>query len=102
MALHPGPERLLAGLVNIVPELTEPGETQGLVGDPAGAVINHKDKSAGQQQKPQKSEKTADHAPPYISIAGKWSHYRGSSGNTALAALYQLFPSGLPGSEGGR
>ncbi|MBZ5699861.1 MAG: ComEC family competence protein [Acidobacteriia bacterium] len=71
ITLHPGPERLLAGLVNIVPELTKLGEAQGLVGDPAGPVIDHEDKSAGQQQKPHQSEKTADHASPYISGARK-------------------------------
>src|SRR6266567_2453836 len=35
MTLHPGPKRLLAGLVNIVPELAELREVQGLVGDTA-------------------------------------------------------------------
>src|SRR6266404_8759885 len=64
LALQPGPERQLAGLVNIVPELPEPGETQGLVGHEAGAVIDHEDKSAGQQQQADKSEETADHASP--------------------------------------
>src|SRR5215475_8706213 len=64
LALHPGVERLLAGLVNIVPELAELGEPQGLVGDPARAVIDHEDESAGQQQQPHKSEETADHASP--------------------------------------
>ena len=64
--LDPGPECLLAGLMDIVPELTKSGETQGLIGDPTGAVIDHENKSAGQQQKPDKSEKTADHASPYI------------------------------------
>ena len=49
-ALEPGPERLLAGLMDIVPELAKPGKLQGLIGDPAGAVIDHEDKSAGQQQ----------------------------------------------------
>src|SRR6478672_6132944 len=65
-ALHPGLERLLAGLMDVVPELTNPGETQGLVGDPARAVVDHENESAGQEQKPDKSEKTADHASPYI------------------------------------
>src|SRR5216684_4018178 len=72
-ALHPGPKRLLAGLVNIVPELTEPSEPQGLIGDPARAVIDHENKSAGQQQQPYKSEKTADHASPYVARARKRS-----------------------------
>jgi len=53
-------------LMDVVPELTNPGETQGLIGDPARAVIDHENESAGQQQKPDKSEKTADHASPYI------------------------------------
>src|SRR3981189_2957302 len=69
--LHPGPKRLLAGLVDIVPELTKPGEPQGLIGDPARAVIDHENESAGQQQQPYKSEKTADHASPYIARARK-------------------------------
>src|SRR5260370_36943063 len=30
-ALHPGAESLLAGLMDVVPELTKPGETQGLI-----------------------------------------------------------------------
>src|SRR3984957_12255173 len=34
VALNPGPERLLAGLMNIVPELAKTGKPQGLVGDP--------------------------------------------------------------------
>src|SRR5712671_1594861 len=72
-ALHPGPKRLLAGLVDIVPELTEPGEPQGLIGDPARAVIDHENESAGQQQQPYQSEKTADHASPYIARARKRS-----------------------------
>src|ERR1700730_7603696 len=67
-ALHPGAECLLAGLMDVVPELTKPGETQGLVGDPAGAVIDHENESAGQQQKPDQSKQTADHASPYIYI----------------------------------
>jgi hypothetical protein len=65
MALHPTPERLLTGLVNIVPELTKPGEPQSLVGHPARPVIDHEDKAAGEQQEPQKSKNTPDHAPPY-------------------------------------
>src|ERR1700755_3068333 len=65
-ALKPGPESLLAGLMDIVPELAKTGETQGLVGHPAGAVIDHENESAGQQQQPHKSEKTADHASPCI------------------------------------
>src|SRR6476659_8494532 len=71
--LHPGLERLLAGLMDVVPELTKPGETQGLIGDPARAVVDHENASAGQKQKPDKSEKTADHASPYISRARKRS-----------------------------
>src|SRR3954451_24195703 len=89
--LHPGPESLLAGLVNIIPELTEPSEAQGLVGDPAGSVINHEDESAGQQQQAQKTEKTADHASPYIS-GPKMSAIGGAiPGNSASSAGYQLF-----------
>src|SRR5439155_17174840 len=40
----------------------------GLIGDPACAVVDHENESTGQQQKPDKSEKTADHASPlYLS-----------------------------------
>src|SRR5215216_5592973 len=46
VALHPGPEGLLAGLMDIVPKLVEPGKSQVLVGHPAGAVIDHEDESA--------------------------------------------------------
>src|SRR3982074_810006 len=68
---RPGPERLLAGLVNIVPELAKPGETQGLVGHEPGPVIDHEDKSAGQKQQADKPEQTADHASPYICRTGE-------------------------------
>jgi hypothetical protein len=44
-----------------------------LIGDPARSVIDHENESAGQQQKPDKSEKTADHASPYICRARKRS-----------------------------
>src|ERR1043166_107111 len=64
VALDPDLESLLAGLVDVVPELAEPGEAQVLVGHPAGAVIDHEDESAGQQQQTDKSAKTADHASP--------------------------------------
>jgi hypothetical protein len=40
----------LAGLVDIVPELTELGEAQGLIGDQACPVIDHENKSAREQQ----------------------------------------------------
>src|SRR5260370_12338103 len=73
LALHPGLKRALAGLMDVVPELTKPGETQGLIGDPARTVVDHENESAGQQQKPDKSEKTADHASPYICRARKRS-----------------------------
>jgi hypothetical protein len=36
--------------MDVVPELAEPGELQGLVGDETGAIIDHKDESAGQEQ----------------------------------------------------
>src|SRR5260221_6255106 len=48
-AFHPGPKSVLAGLVDVVPELAEPGEAQVLIGDPARAVIDHEAKSARQQ-----------------------------------------------------
>jgi hypothetical protein len=69
MALHPSPERLLARLIYIVPELAELGETERLVGNPARAIIDHEDESAGQQQQPYKSKNTADHASPYIYLS---------------------------------
>ena len=59
-----GAEGLLARLVDIVPELAEPGEPQVLVGDPAGAVIDHENETASQQQEPDQSEEAADHASP--------------------------------------
>jgi hypothetical protein len=34
-------KRPLAGLMDVVPELTKPGETQGLIGDPARTVVDH-------------------------------------------------------------
>src|SRR5260370_27998047 len=49
-AFDPGPEGLLAGLVDVVPELAEPGEPQALIGDPARPVVAHEVKSAGPQQ----------------------------------------------------
>src|SRR3984957_14177197 len=63
-ALHPDPQGLLAGLMDIVPEFAKPGKAQGLIGDPARPVIDHEDESAGQQQQSDKSEKAADHASP--------------------------------------
>ena len=50
VTLDPGPECKLAGLMDVVPELAKPGEPQGLVGDETGAVIDHEDESAGQEQ----------------------------------------------------
>src|SRR6266403_5531239 len=64
--LHPGLKHPLAGLMDVVPELTKSGETQGLIGDPARAVVDHENESTGQQQQPEEPEKTADHASPYI------------------------------------
>src|SRR5262249_54523447 len=43
VALDPGAERLLAGLMDVVPELPKPGEAQVLVGHPARPVIDHED-----------------------------------------------------------
>ena len=65
VASDPGPERLLAGLVNIVPELAKAGETQVLVGYEPRTVIDHEDEPAGQQQQADKPKKTADHASPH-------------------------------------
>src|SRR3984893_10397788 len=93
MALHPSAECLLAGLMDIVPELTKPGEPEGLIGDPARPVIDHENKSAGQQQQPHKSEKTADHASPYLCRVRKRSQaLTGRAGKfnliSTLSALY--------------
>ncbi|MBW8853930.1 MAG: hypothetical protein JF604_06285, partial [Bradyrhizobium sp.] len=55
----------------VVPELPEPGETQGLVGHETRAVINHEDKSAGQEQQANKPKETADHASPCVCRARK-------------------------------
>src|SRR4029077_16687598 len=52
--------------MDVVPELPERGETQGLVGDKTRAVIDHEDKSDGQEQQADKPEETADHASPYV------------------------------------
>jgi hypothetical protein len=57
-------ESLLAGLMDVVPELAEPGEAQRLVGDPASPIIDHENESARQQQQPHKSKKAADHESP--------------------------------------
>src|SRR5258708_21637606 len=57
LTLHPGLKRPLACLMDVVPELTKPGETEGLIGDPARAVVDHEHESAGQKQKPDKPEK---------------------------------------------
>src|SRR5262249_48839618 len=90
--LHPGPERLLAGLMDVVPELAEPGETQGLIRHEACAVKDHEDESAGQEQQADKPEETADHASPYISVARKAvRQYRGSPGNSTSSAPYAPF-----------
>ncbi|MGH6642628.1 MAG: hypothetical protein ACRED3_08015, partial [Bradyrhizobium sp.] len=53
------------------PELPEPGEAQGLVGHEARAVIDHEDKSAGQEQQANQPEETADHTSPYVCRARK-------------------------------
>src|SRR5258708_33171435 len=63
--LHPDLKRPLAGLMDVVPELTKSGETQGLIGDPARAVVDHKNNSTGQRQQPEEQEKSAAHAAPY-------------------------------------
>src|SRR5215475_5111699 len=96
VGLDPGPKRLLAGLVNVVPELAEPGEPQGLVGDPAGAVIDYENESASQQQQPDQSEKTANHVSPryFERPANAVSQYRGGRGNSITSAPYR--PSRAP------
>src|ERR1700754_2114498 len=63
-SLDHGAERLLAGLMDVVPELAEPGEPQVLVGDPACPVIDHENEPASQQQQPYQTKKPADHASP--------------------------------------
>jgi hypothetical protein len=68
-AFDPDTKCLLAGLVDVVPELAKPGKAQGVVGDVPCPVIDHEDKSAGQQQQSHQTEKAADHASPTISRA---------------------------------
>jgi hypothetical protein len=46
----PGMERQLARLMYVVPEIAEPGEAQGVVGDEARPVIDHENKSASEEQ----------------------------------------------------
>jgi hypothetical protein len=78
--------------------LTEPGEPQGLIGNPARAVIDHENKSTGQQQQPQKSEKTADHASPYICLymsrPARRQPITGQSGKFNLISTLSAFPAG--------
>jgi hypothetical protein len=89
--------------MNFVPELTKPGETQGLIGDPARSVIDHENKSAGQQQQPDKPEKTADHASPYIHRARKRSQpLTGQHGKFNLVSTLLAFCVRLAGSGGAR
>src|SRR5262249_29862910 len=64
VALDPGAEGQLAGLMDVVPELAGAGEAQILVGNPARPIIDHEDESTDEQQQPDKPKKTADHAPP--------------------------------------
>jgi len=79
--------------MDVVPELTEPGEPQVLVGDPARAVIDHENKAAGQQQQPHKPEKTADHASPYICRARKRSQpLAGQQGKFNLISALSAYP----------
>src|SRR5882757_9097445 len=71
-ALDHGAERLLAGLMDVVPEFAKPGEPQVLVGDPARPVIDHENETASQQQQPHQTEKPADHASPcYLPASGR-------------------------------
>src|SRR5882757_1365594 len=90
-ALDPGANGLLACLVDVVPELAEPREPQVLIGDPARPVINHENESAGQQQQPHQSEKTADHASPFVCRAPKTpvSQYRDDRGNSTSSVPYE-------------
>src|SRR6266403_2239132 len=101
--LHPDLKRPLAGLMDVVPELTKSGETQGLIGDPARAVVDHENKSAGQQQQPDKAEKTADHASPYIHRVRKRSQpLTGQHGKFNLISTLLAFCVGLSPSGGAR
>src|SRR5260370_38796260 len=94
--MQPVHERLVVGLMDLVPELPNPGETQGLVGDPARSVIDHENKSAGQQQQSDKPEKTADHASPYIYRARKRSQpLTGQHGKFNLISTLLPFGVGL-------
>ena len=49
-------QRLLAGLVNIVPEFTKLGQPNGLVGDRALAVIDQEYEARSEQQHSDKAE----------------------------------------------
>ena len=71
LALDPGTERLLAGLMDIVPELAKPGEPQVLVGDPARAVIDHENETAGQQQQARSVGRSRGSCVTLISHAGR-------------------------------
>src|SRR5579871_5530999 len=53
--------------MDVIPELAEPGKAQGIVGHEASAVVNHEDKSAREEQQPDQTEKSPDHASPIIS-----------------------------------
>jgi hypothetical protein len=71
MPSTPITERLLAGLMDVVPEFAKSGEAKILVGDPARPVIDHENEPASQQQQPYQTEKPADHASPCYLFALK-------------------------------
>src|ERR1700712_5136185 len=95
MAFCPGPQSLLAGLMDIVPQLAELREPQVLIGDPARAIIDHEDETAGQQQQPDKSEETADHSSPVPAESDNAvSQYPAGAGNSTSSAPYRPARSG--------
>src|SRR4029077_10080904 len=92
LGFHPGLKRRLTGLMDVVPELAEAGEAQGLVGDEARAVIDNEDESAGQEQQADKPEQTADHASPNPCRAREGRlPYRQRGGNSTSSAAYRPF-----------
>src|SRR6202041_449108 len=98
-AFDPDTKCLLAGLVDVVPELAKPGKAQGVVGDVPRPVIDHEDEPAGQQQQSHQTEKAADHASPTISRAQiRCLPLAARRGKFNLASTLSAFP----GPGGGR
>src|SRR5262245_49896614 len=60
--LEHGLQRLLACLVDVVPELAEAGQAYCLIGNRALTVIDKEYEACGEQQQPDKAKQTTDHA----------------------------------------